>query len=613
MISPQTPSFDAEPLHSDSTSAPPEPDSNAPAPACDPSSAPSESDTPSPPPEPAWTPPTYTPAPDLRAAMDEVLLEESAAYEQRLTRWRKLANPRTDFEEFLVLILVNLSFELERAGRAYEEQLRAQVESAVENEHLKVRELSNMLFHDPCGPTPLYALRPDVCNPTHTSWNGLANDPLDPAVLVMKIEKSATGCRHLREIWTELRSRIEPGSFWQPLDRLRAIRMCGCNPVDAAANKRIAEIYLASYTLNNGPDHAWTDLMSDMGRPMLELYRDRVRARYPDLLHTLERARGKKILIDLVEGNIARLSAKIEEFDAKTREKAQQTLARLGFDHSPEGERITRFKTRCKSDLFKAINMYKSIRSKRNSIAGSRGEVESGGANQTPDDSVASVIEQAENLLRAFAPDDASPASAPQPSKHASATNVIPTPASFPQTCPEVTPATRLEARPEVACAPHTAAYGAASATRDDAMRGLSRREKRKARREQRERALKRPSPPSPPPTREAHPPTPPSIAVPKPDRGDIIKPGVSTPALGTSSPGLEPSNAGLAATPPGLKTSPPGPGVSIPGLDVSTLGSNSPFGATNALIRKLLESSPEAKEYLQSFVKTPGPLGSPG
>ena len=340
----------------------------------------------------------------------------------------------------------------------------------------------------------------DRSHPTKASWNGLANDPLDPAVLVMKIEKSGTGCRHLRQIWTELRSRIEPGSFWQPLDRLRAIHMCGCNPVDAAADKRIAEIYLASYTLNNGPDHAWVDLLSDMGRPMLELYRDRVRARYPDLLHTLERARGKKILVDLVEGNIARLSAKIEEFDAKTREKAQQTLARLGFAHSPEGERITRFKTRCKSDLFKAINMYKNIRSKRNSIAGGRGEVESGGANQTPDESVASVIEQAENLLRAFEPDDASPASTAQPSKHASATNGIPTPASFPQTYPVATPAPRLEARADVACSPPTAAYGAASATRDLAMRGLSRREKRKARREQRERAQAAVTPVAAPP-----------------------------------------------------------------------------------------------------------------
>jgi hypothetical protein len=398
---------------------------------------------------------------------------------------------------------------------------------------------------------------------------------------VMKIEKTSTGCRHLRQIWTELRSRIEPGSYWQPHDRLKAIRMCGCNPVDAAADRRIAEIYLASYTLNNGPDHAWTDLLSDMGRPMLELYRDRVRARYPDLLHTLERARGKKILIDLVEGNIARLSAKIEEFDAKTREKAQQTLARLSFDHSPEGERITRFKTRCKSDLFKAINMYKGVRSKRNSITGSRGEADSAGANQTPDDSVASVIEQAENLLRAFAPDDASPARSHNP--------------------PVASP-------PLVESPPHAAmvAAHASSARSSDPFAGPSRREKRKARREQRERALKRPSPASPPPTRASHPPTPPSNAVPGPARGDIINPGVPTPGLKTPTPGS-------GASTPGLNTSPPVPGVSIPGLDVSTLGSNSPFGAMNASIRELVARSPEVREYLQSFLKNPGPRGSPG
>ena len=39
--------------------------------------------------------------------MDEVLREESLAYEVRLTRWRKIADPRTDIEEFLVLIFVN--------------------------------------------------------------------------------------------------------------------------------------------------------------------------------------------------------------------------------------------------------------------------------------------------------------------------------------------------------------------------------------------------------------------------------------------------------------------------------------------------------------------------
>jgi hypothetical protein len=47
--------------------------------------------------------------------------------------------------------------------------------------------------------------------------------------------------------------------------------------------------------------------------------------------------------------------------------------------------------------------------------------------------------------------------------------------------------------------------------------------------------------------------------------------------------------------------------------LDLSSLGPNSLFDAMNALMRKLLERSPEAMEYFQSFLKTPGAKGSPG
>ena len=485
--------------------------------------------------------------------MDEVLREESLAYELRLTRWRKIADPRTDIEEFLVLIFVNLSFELERAGRAYEEQLRSSVESAVENEHLKVHELSKMLFDPPCGSgaTSLYALWPFVRSRMGTSSNSEAKDLHDPAVVVMMIEKTGAGCRHLRQIWTDLRGRLEPGVFWQALDRLRCIRMCGCNPVDALEDRRVAEIYVAAYALSQNDDHAWVDLLSEMGKPALQNYRGRVRLRYPDLLYPSERARGKKILIDLCEENIARLSAKIEMYDAKTRDKAEQTLARLGFDHSPEGERIRRCKTTCKRDFFKAIDVFKKIRSKRNSIAGGRGEAEPTGSNPFGDDSVASVIEQGEKLLRAFQPDDASPARSAQP----------PVAAPLVEEAPP---------QPGVLGSAH-----ATSARSPDPFAGLSRREKRKAWRELRRRESERPSPQSPPPPRDARPPTP---TIPGPDRPDIMNPGAS-----------------------------------IPGLDLSNPGSNAPYRAMNASIRKLLANSPEAIQYLHSFLATiqekPGPL----
>jgi hypothetical protein len=523
MLAPQTPSPDdhagaTEPgpqsPQTDSDSATLQSDQDL-APQCGRTSAPSETAAPSEPPEPPWIPPTYAPAPDLGAAMDEVLREQSLAYELRLTRWRKIADPRTDFEEFLVLIFVNLSFELERAGRAYEEQLRSQVESAVENERLKVHELSKMLFDPPCGSgaTSLYALWPYVRSRTRTSSNSEAKNLHDPAVVVMEIEQTGAGCRHLRQIWTDLRARIEPHSCWQAIDRLRCIRMCGCNPVDALEDRRVAEIYAAAYAHGQNDDHAWVDLLSEMGKPALQNYRGRVRLRYPDLLYPSEKARGKTILIDLCEENIARLSAKIEMFDAKTREKAEQTVARLGFDHSPEGERISRTKTACKRDFFKAIDVYKKIRSKRNSIAGGRGESEPTGSSPFGDDSVASVIAQGEKLLRAFQPEEAPAARSTQP------------PIASPPV--ETVAPQAVVVRAQAGSTPSTA--------------------------------------PSPPTPRDARPPTP---TIPGPDRPAVMNPSVSTPDS-----------------------------------YLSTLGSNSPFLKMNASIQKLLATSPEAMEYLQSFL----------
>ncbi len=114
--------------------------------------------------------------------------------------------------------------------------------------------------------------------------------------------------------------------------------MCGLNPVDAMEDRRVAEIYLAAFALSQKEDHAWVDLSCEMGKPGLENHRKRSRVvgRYLDSARRSsgESLRGRKILIDLCEGNIARLSAKIEILDEKIREKAEQTLARLGFDHS---------------------------------------------------------------------------------------------------------------------------------------------------------------------------------------------------------------------------------------------------------------------------------------
>jgi hypothetical protein len=512
-------------------------------------------------PEPPWTPPTFAPAPDLRAMMDEILTEESTAFEERLRHWCKLADPRTDFEEFLVRIIVNLSFELERAIKAYEAELKTHVESAVENELLTVHELSRQLFFDAASGSPaLYGLDPDPFNPRKTSSNGLPNDPLDPAVLVKKLTSTGAGCRHLRQVWCDLRCRLDLGKFWQSPDRLKAVRMCGHNPADAIEHERIARLFVASFPLEkrgDQPDSAWEDLLSDMGKPTLEKYRERVSRRFPNFPSAHEGLRHRKFLIDLVEENIASLSVKVEMHDANTRAKAEQTVARLSFDQTPVGESIRRSKSRCLSDIFKAIDRYKKIRNKHDSLPATGGTTkpEPPAPDQTSVDSLASMMQHIEQQLCNFESEVASP-------------GAIPAQATASQHHPDATPL-------KDAAPPQPAAKAAttSAARPSDPFAGMSRRAKRKAQKALQRRKRERPSPPSP----VARPPAPPPTAIPTPKRPDITNPDMS-----------------------------------IPELDLPIQGLRAQLEAMNATVRKLLATSPDAVQHLSTLLKPapkkPGP-----
>ena len=85
--------------------------------------------------------------------------------------------------------------------------------------------------------------------------------------------------------------------------------------------------------------------------------------------HDTERAR--QILVRLTDENIQRLTAKIEEFDSKLRDKAEQVLNLLSFDHSPRGEMMRRHYSKCRAELRSAVEMCRKIRRGRH-----RGEVE---------------------------------------------------------------------------------------------------------------------------------------------------------------------------------------------------------------------------------------------
>ena len=300
----------------------------------------------------------------MRSKKQALLLEDSFAFENRLRKWMASADPDDDMGEFLVHQYVSLSFELERVQRAHLEGLTSLIENSDESELDAVHDLGKRLFFDPTGPTPLYGNRPDGRIKLRTSWNGLAVDPNDPAVLVRssnQARRGAAGCGNAGRSCAQL----EPGKFWQSHDRLKAIRLLGRQPVDAIEDRRIAEIFVASHALNPVGDSPFDDLLSDMGTSAHVRYRKAVKARWPDLVSAEETARCRQILIDLADRNIERLNAKLEVHEENADVNAERTVARLSFDQSRDGERIRQYQMKCINGFFRGIETFRKYQGKK--------------------------------------------------------------------------------------------------------------------------------------------------------------------------------------------------------------------------------------------------------
>ena len=345
--------------------------------------------------------------------------------------------------------------------RAQKERLRSAVETLATDEFLNVHALGKQLFFDPCGHPSMYALGPGYWSNKQTSWNGQAVDPLDPLVLRTKLESSSAGCRWLLGQWSELRDRLAPGSFWQSPDRLKCIRLLAHQPLDSATDRVIAEIQAASFAIHpQRRSSAWQDLLCEMGSSDLKRYRRRVRERFPDLIPHLDADRARKFLIDLVDREINRLNEKVAEHEKDPRATAEQTVARLRVDQTPEGDRLHRFESKCISEFRRSIDMYRKIRGIRNSKAKDLAADAMDDSDLVPDDSTVPAAEQRDQLARAVERNGSPAKGASSP---ASPTPGPVRPASNPQSQPAANP-----------------------------LRGLSKREKRRQRREMEEHELKR-------------------------------------------------------------------------------------------------------------------------
>ena len=188
--------------------------------------------------------------------------------EDRLDAWIGKFRPADPVELYLVEAAVHASWQLDRADRAEVARLVAGSAEEAARRARKAARLGADLFRVPARaigtPPP-----PDSSGDDGTplSW------PLDPihadypAHLVAALEATADGRSWLRDRWLDLARILERGRTWQPIDRVRAIRLLGKQPLDFVEDERVLSIYLACHAMDpDGPD-VFAEPLSDLRSP----------------------------------------------------------------------------------------------------------------------------------------------------------------------------------------------------------------------------------------------------------------------------------------------------------------------------------------------------------
>jgi hypothetical protein len=286
---------------------------------------------------------------------------DSYRYEERRVKWMAINDADNDMEEFLIAQTAAEATALERAQQADAERTTKLIENADEVEIEEAHDLGKRLFHDPSAPSALYGTTRLIYFDRRTSWRGQAIDPDDPAKLVRKLASTASGVAWMLEQWVTLRGFLEePDGLWAPPQRLEAIRLLGCQPVDVIHDRRVADIFAASHALY-AAGKPFQELESDVWQSCMADFVRHVKAQWKGLVRKDEVEKAREILFELVDTNIAELEAKFQVFVENMEVDADRQVDRLSFDMSAEAVAMRASELKLANRFFRSVETYNKV------------------------------------------------------------------------------------------------------------------------------------------------------------------------------------------------------------------------------------------------------------
>jgi hypothetical protein len=292
--------------------------------------------------------------------------EDAAAYQRRIDAWTADLQPRNPFEHFLIQQAARVSWQIQRADRAETARLTNIIRNAAADEAQRLddemAELGRRLFRDPLGPLALYPHAAYQPGQPRISVSPTADDADHPSRLIPRLEATAAGCRWLLDQWAELRAILDQGLGWQSPDKLKAIRLLGKQPLDAADVPEVATIFLASYVLAPHHGDPFAELWHELLDSEVIFYKQRLAGRRLESLQPRDQPEARRALTGIVDRATSRLATMAQIHLEREAAAAAQQADRLAFDDSDQGERLRRLQMYCGRSFLRMLDLLLKIR-----------------------------------------------------------------------------------------------------------------------------------------------------------------------------------------------------------------------------------------------------------
>jgi hypothetical protein len=302
-----------------------------------------------------------------RATLPILPGEDPEAYQERLDAWIDKFQPRDAVETYMVERAVQASWQLDRADRA---EAATMVEAADELALGRAREilaLGETLFRAPARGREPDGVRVSDGDDRPLSWPFDPEHPRHPEHVVVELEGMAQGCTWLLQRWAALGEALDGGRIWRAVDRLRAIRLLGKQPLDAVADETVLSIYLACQAMDpHGPDL--------LAEPLIDLLHPEAMAAHQRQTERFATARAERSPPDAVAGRAALraiVSAAVARLEALWEDRAKaeaeapslsEASARMPHRVKETLEWLWKHQARCSRSLCRMFDELRKVR-----------------------------------------------------------------------------------------------------------------------------------------------------------------------------------------------------------------------------------------------------------